>query len=70
LYFSTRMVQAIKSRRPEVQAARHAEFERRVAENAEQREWLRTLDEIGEHPGCFFDVAGSVIRRRMGGCGG
>jgi len=32
----------------------------------DRAQFLRDLDEIGEDPGCFFDVAGAVIRRRMG----
>lgn len=30
-------------------------------------QYLRDLDEVGDEPGCFFDVYGAVVRRRMRG---
>jgi hypothetical protein len=60
---SARLQAAIKSRGPEHVARLDAEAWQRTS----RKEWNAVLDEIGDHPGCFFDVAGSVVRRRMGG---
>jgi hypothetical protein len=61
--YSRRMAAAIKSRTPEhIQRLEQAAWQR-----SNRKEWAEVLGEVGEQPeGAFFDVAGAVIRRRMG----
>jgi hypothetical protein len=60
--YSRRMAAAIKSRTPEhIQRLEQAAWQR-----SNRKEWAEVLGEVGEHPGCFFDVCGAAIRRRMG----
>jgi hypothetical protein len=60
--YSRRMAAAIKSRTPEhVQRLEQASWQR-----SNRKEWAEVLGEVGEQPGCFFDVCGAAIRRRMG----
>jgi hypothetical protein len=59
---SRRMAAAIKTRTPEhVQRLEQAAWQR-----SNRKEWAEVLGEVGEHPGCFFDLCGKAIRRRMG----
>ncbi len=60
---SRRMQAAIASRTPQ-----HVQrLEQQAWQRTNRKEWEAVLRETEAHPGCFFDVAGSAIRRRMGG---